>query len=116
MMKLLVIAALFALAGCTADSTVPQTPRQGLLAADETLQTYTQAVGQATLSGAISQSQHDALMVQIKQARDDLNLVRNALADVAATPADADTVTTYLTIAQQILADIQAALPVEKAP
>lgn len=115
MMKYLVFAVLLALAGCATDSALPQTPRQGLLAGYETLETYTQTIEQATLSGALSQAQHDALMIQVKQARDDLNIVRNALADTTA-PTDTNKVTTYLSLAQQILTSIQKSITAEKSP
>ncbi len=113
-MRLIAIAVFIFLTACTTTPPAPQTPRQMLYAAYETLNTYLDAIGNADAAKLITPAQKNDLLVRADKAFKYLEDTRLFLAEIAPNqPACANTAD-CLILAQKVLTDIQSHLPKEQ--
>lgn len=113
-MKYIALCVFFFMTACTTTPPVPQTPRQMLLAGYETLDTYVDAIKNASASNMITPEQKVQLM---GRAREAFALLEDARLFLAGTPPSEllckDT-TSCLMLAQTVLTRIQNDLPKEQ--
>jgi hypothetical protein len=114
LMKYIALCVFLFMTGCTTTPPVPQTPRQMLLAAQETLFIYVDAIGNADAAKLITPEQKTDLLARADKAFKYLEDTRLFLAGIAPKQSLCTNTTDCLTLAQKVLTEIQRDLPQEK--
>jgi hypothetical protein len=115
-MRLIAIAVFFFMTACTTTPPVPQTPRQMLYAAYETLNTYLDAIGNADAAKLITPAQKNDLLARADKAFKYLEDTRLFLAGIPPNQPVCANTTDCLMLAQKVLTEIETNIPKEKQP
>jgi hypothetical protein len=113
-MKYIAICVFFFMTACTTTPPVPQTPRQMLLAAYETLDTYVDAIKSAQASNLITGEQKTTLLARANNAYAYLEDARQFLDGMPPSELLCGNATSCLQVAQKVLTEIQNDLPKEQ--